>query len=243
MAKHDDAKTQLYFHLNPNTHKVFYVGIGNGRRPFHTIQRSEYWKRYVSKHGAPIIKIVRSGLTWEAAQELEKKYIKLLGRTSCVASGRLVNMTDGGDGMLGRKLSDKAKEVLRKANIGRVKSTESRAKMSRSKTGLSFPKPSIQQAVDLYDRTGTLVKSYKKIGDVKADGFNPLMASRIAKLKAWRTSTRMFFVHPSDAVCPAYMSIRVEIANSKKKFRPQAIENIRAGVSNRKPREYHGVYA
>jgi group I intron endonuclease len=46
-----------------------------------------------------------------------------------------LNMTDGGRGSMGRKLSEETKEKLRQANIGKKYSAETKAKLSRLRTG------------------------------------------------------------------------------------------------------------
>jgi hypothetical protein len=81
----------IYFHINPLTNKVFYVGKGKLKRAFDKRKRGEYWNRVVNKYGY-IVDIVHSNLSEEKAFELEIMYIKRLGIKN------LVNSTIGGSG-------------------------------------------------------------------------------------------------------------------------------------------------
>jgi hypothetical protein len=81
----------IYFHINPLTNKVFYIGKGKLKRAFDRRKRSDYWKRVVNKYGY-IVDIVNSNLSEEKAFELEIMYIKRFGVKN------LVNYTIGGSG-------------------------------------------------------------------------------------------------------------------------------------------------
>lgn len=107
----------LYFHINPSTGVVFYVGIGVGFRPYRKSGRSVLWNRIADKYGFEV-KIVEEFETWEAAAERERFYIKLHGRID-QRNGTLANHTQGGEGTLG---------CIR--NVGLKKSAETRLKQS-----------------------------------------------------------------------------------------------------------------
>jgi hypothetical protein len=81
----------IYFHINPLTNKVFYVGKGKLKRAFDRRKRSDYWNNVVNKYGY-IVDIVHSNLSEEKAFELEIMYIKRFGIKN------LVNSTIGGSG-------------------------------------------------------------------------------------------------------------------------------------------------
>lgn len=100
----------VYFHRNPINKEIFYVGIGNKEKRASIIyKRNKHWDNYVSKYGKPIIEIKHYVETWEEACILEKKYISEFKR-SC-DGGRLVNITLGGDGNLGYKMTDKNRKL------------------------------------------------------------------------------------------------------------------------------------
>lgn len=86
----------LYFHINLINKEVFYVGIGNEKRPYIKSDRSEFWNKTVKKYGYEV-KIVNTELAWTEACELEKFWIKKIGRRD-LKEGTLVNLTDGGEG-------------------------------------------------------------------------------------------------------------------------------------------------
>jgi len=88
----------VYLHRKKTNNEVFYVGMGNERRA-RSKERSEYWKRTVSKHGY-YIEIVERGLSIEEAIESEIALIELIGRRD-LGLGSLVNLTDGGEGGCG----------------------------------------------------------------------------------------------------------------------------------------------
>lgn len=97
----------VYFHINESTHKVFYVGIGNKKRPSSKRSRSDFWKNIVEKYGY-YIEIVHTNLTFDEACCLEIKYIKEYGRLD-IGTGILVNLTNGGEGSDGYKHTDDTK--------------------------------------------------------------------------------------------------------------------------------------
>lgn len=104
----------LYFHINPLKNEIFYVGIGNNKRPYDKNNRSNFWKRIVKKYGY-IINIAHTNLIWDDACELEKNYIKKIGRRN-LKLGTLVNMTDGGDGTYGTIISEETRQKMSKSH-------------------------------------------------------------------------------------------------------------------------------
>lgn len=97
----------VYFHRNPITYDIFYVGIAseNGRvvRPYKKDNRSQYWVHYVNKHGGFVVQIVHKGLSKEIASYWERWYISLWGKK--INGGSLVNLADGGETNYGCKKS------------------------------------------------------------------------------------------------------------------------------------------
>lgn len=94
----------VYRHRNPKILEVFYVGISkfeNKNRAYNKTNRNKFWKRYVKKHGEPIVEIISKDLTWNEACELEIFLIQEYGRRD-LKTGTLVNLTDGGEGNFGK---------------------------------------------------------------------------------------------------------------------------------------------
>lgn len=127
--------TVVYRHRKPNG-EVFYVGIGNEKRPYVKKGRSEFWFNTVKKHGYEV-EVIAKGLSWEDACELEEFLIEEYGRRD-LRLGTLVNMTDGGDGAKGRKNGPHSAETRKKiseSNKGVKRSAETRKRMSEANTG------------------------------------------------------------------------------------------------------------
>ena len=88
----------IYFHRKLSDQTVFYVGIGSVDRPYIIQGRSKIWHNTVAKHGLSI-EIIETNLSADQAKKLEIKLIKQYGRKDKL-EGTLVNLTDGGDGLL-----------------------------------------------------------------------------------------------------------------------------------------------
>jgi hypothetical protein len=120
----------------------FYVGIGNKKRPYGFSIRSDFWKNYVKKHcvsGKPEVKIWHSGLTWEQAKEHEIFWISAYGRRD-LGTGCLVNLTDGGEGAVGRIFSEETKQKISLVKKGKTHSEETKQKLSLVKKGEKNPR-------------------------------------------------------------------------------------------------------
>lgn len=129
----------LYRHLKING-EVFYIGIGkNIKRAHSKVNRNKYWQNITNKYDYEV-QVLKSDLTWEDACELEIILISYYGRKD-LKTGTLCNMTDGGEGtlgrktsiesnikrslkMTGRKFSQNHKDLLRNKKLGTKQSTE-----------------------------------------------------------------------------------------------------------------------
>jgi hypothetical protein len=98
----------VYLHRKATTGEVFYVGKGTGDRAWQTSpsRRGTYWSRVAGKHGV-IVEIVAGNLQEWYAHELEADLIALYGRKD-IGLGPLINLTDGGEGVSGRVLSEES---------------------------------------------------------------------------------------------------------------------------------------
>jgi hypothetical protein len=131
----------VYEHLRNDTNEVFYVGIGNEeKRAFVKCKRNPYWKHIVNKVGYSV-NIIHKDIDWEEAKKIEILLIEKYGRKD-LGLGNLVNMTDGGQGSLGLKISEETREKMSKAqkgennpNFGKTLSEEHRQKISEGKKG------------------------------------------------------------------------------------------------------------
>jgi hypothetical protein len=112
----------VYWHKNPNTGEVFYVGMGTGYRAksFCTRgrNRNEDWIAYVDSNGIPEVGYYAKGLSKEGAKELEESIIDEL-RPCCNVK---IGMKWGGSEntpWIGRHHSKESKLKVRDAKGGR----------------------------------------------------------------------------------------------------------------------------
>lgn len=127
----------VYIHKKPISKEIFYVGIGkseNHKRATEFRRRNQLWHNVVNKYGF-IYEIINDNITWAEACKIEKELIKLLGRKN-LNTGKLVNMTDGGDGTYNIIVSDETREKLKIANINRFHNWGD--KISATKKGVKF---------------------------------------------------------------------------------------------------------
>jgi len=114
----------IYRHIRLDTNEVFYVGIGNEKRPFAKHRRSKFWNNIINKTEYEI-QILKKDLTWDEAVELEMILISYYGRKDN-NTGILCNMTNGGEGSYGRKQTQNCKDKISKANKGKIGSNKGR---------------------------------------------------------------------------------------------------------------------
>lgn len=115
----------VYRHLKPNG-ETFYIGIGKlKRRPYSKANRNQWWHNIVNKYGYEV-QVLKSDLTLEDACELEQMLIAYYGRKD-LGLGPLVNLTDGGEGVLGLKGNI--------GNTGKKHSEETKKRISNAKLG------------------------------------------------------------------------------------------------------------
>ena len=87
----------LYFHINPITKQIFYVGVGYNKRAYvFKWGRSKHYLNYIKKYGNPLVQIIHSNINEDEAYNLEVEYIKFFGRKGIDPNGILVNKSSGG---------------------------------------------------------------------------------------------------------------------------------------------------
>lgn len=118
----------VYLHITLDDKTPFYVGKGNGKRAYVKSHRSRHWNNIVTKHGYEIV-LLEENLTEEQSLIKEKEYIFKYGRRD-LKTGTLVNFTDGGEGTVGRTVSNKTRAAVANANKLRIASELNRSKTS-----------------------------------------------------------------------------------------------------------------
>lgn len=128
----------IYEHWRPDKNVCFYVGKGYGSRAQCMAGRNWRHQRVqdvLKSLGMKVeIRLAITGLTGIAAIAKEIERIAYYGRRN------LVNMTDGGEGPMGRKATAVQRAAVSAANKGKPKSPEHRAKLAASLLGRKFGK-------------------------------------------------------------------------------------------------------
>jgi len=109
----------LYRHLKP-CGEVFYIGIGiSKKRAYSKHGRNKHWLNTVNKYGYEV-QILTNNIKYDLAKELEINLISFYGRKD-LNLGKLVNMTDGGEGFSNMNLEEKTKRKIRLTNYNENK--------------------------------------------------------------------------------------------------------------------------
>lgn len=115
-------KYYIYAHSKSPTQEIndfFYVGKGCGNRAKRTNHRNQYWKNMVAKNNSKFyVHFLQTNLTEDEAFFYEILYIQIFGKK--IEDGLLVNMTDGGEGISGHKLSEETKRKISEAHKGKI---------------------------------------------------------------------------------------------------------------------------
>lgn len=123
----------VYQHIRLDTDEVFYIGIGSDtdgkyKRAYTKNGRTNpHWNHIVNKVGYRV-EILKDCISREEACEEEIRLIKQYGREN-INDGKLVNLTDGGEGIVGAIFSEEAKQKISKAHKGRKHSEEFKQKL------------------------------------------------------------------------------------------------------------------
>lgn len=155
-----------YAHYTADTNELFYVGKGTYKatRPQPTRAasrkgRNVYWNRIVQKHGGFTYKVLA---TWKTEQEALDHEILVIACLKDLKT-KLCNLTDGGEGLSGRKHTEEFKKKMserQKGNTyclgkklsaervaalsalhkGKPKSEEHKKNLSKARIGLKVPK-------------------------------------------------------------------------------------------------------
>jgi hypothetical protein len=133
--------TLVYRHLKLSNNEVFYIGIGDNRRPYSKSSRNDFWKNIVKKDGYKV-EVLITGLSRVDANKVEIGLIEYYGRRD-LKLGNLTNMTKGGDGISkGHKHNKSFRDKARRRQLGITPSNkgipiseETRLKISNSLKG------------------------------------------------------------------------------------------------------------
>lgn len=133
----DPRKSGKYCYENASfLYQPFYVGKGRNSRCYALLAHNIYCvnkiKKIIRENFEPVISILKSNISEEAAFYCERQWIREIGRAD-LKLGNLTNLTDGGEG-----LSNPSYETRRKIAetlTGRKTSIETRQKISKALKG------------------------------------------------------------------------------------------------------------
>ena len=107
----------VYQHIRSDSNKIFYIGIGNPKRPYSKQNRTTHWYRIVNKYGYRV-EIIHTDLDWQSACLIEIDLIKKYGRLD-LGTGILINNTNGGDGTSNRIITNEFREKMKNSKLGK----------------------------------------------------------------------------------------------------------------------------
>lgn len=135
-----ENKYYLYCHIRIDNNETFYIGVGTKKN--HKNYKEQYARAYLKANRNPFwlnitnktkydIKILLESNDYDFILNKEKEYILLYGRRD-LGNGTLVNLTDGGEGVIGKlhPHSDETKQKISQALKGKPKSEEHKQKLS-----------------------------------------------------------------------------------------------------------------
>lgn len=123
----------VYAHLTRDTDEVFYIGKGCGDRHKSRTPRNAFWKAVAEKHQW-YSKILVIFATEQEALDCERALIAAYGRRS-LNEGPLTNFGEGGSRNAGGKLSEETRAKMSKAKTGVVFTEERRRRISEANKG------------------------------------------------------------------------------------------------------------
>ncbi len=137
-------KYYIYLHIKLTNGEPFYIGKGCGKRAYSKQGRTKWWKNIVDKYGYDII-LLEEGLTEEESYKRENYWIKRIGREN-LNKGSLINLTDGGGGVLNPSKETRVK--MREAKLNKKHSEEHKKKIRISCIGINKNKKQTQEHKD-----------------------------------------------------------------------------------------------
>lgn len=194
----------LYRHIRNDLDVPFYIGIGTKQKSFSqikteyrraftaTFKRSDIWEKTFNKTNQDItVEVLYESDSFEEIKNKEKEFILLYGRKN-TTNGLLVNLTDGGDGSYGYKMSHEALLKMRNnpervANLKKLHEEKKgiprpdhvRKKISDSLIGVPMSEERKRnmtlgrlgmKQTEIHNRNISLGLSWKKIGKFTVNG-------------------------------------------------------------------------
>lgn len=162
----------VYKHYRKDTGDCFYIGIGRSeKRAVDKSDRNAHWVNINNLVGFTS-EIVFQEITIEEAKSWEKYLIGLYGRRD-IGTGRLVNLTEGGDGNIGAIRTEEWKRKISEAHKGKKFSPETIRKMSEARKGFKHSEEFKRLASERGKQFRHTIESRQKLSKSKSGGNNP----------------------------------------------------------------------
>jgi len=241
----------VYRHIRLDKNIPFYIGIGsdeNFYRATNKAHRNKIWKHIVAKTEYEV-DIIFDNITWDEAKIKEIEFIKLYGRIN-LHTGYLANMTDGGDGTVGRFVPDEVREKYRQISTGRKKSNEEIEKIRKASTGkkMSDESKGKLRVINIgnkrgvgYNHTDEAKKKISEAGRGNQYGIGnknmlgkkhseesrlKMSKSQAGKKRSAETKEKMRLKR-TGMPCSEQTKLKISIANSGKKISEEAKQKMR----------------
>ena len=137
------SNAYVYRHIRLDKNEPFYIGIGclsNYKRAYEKAKRNKFWYNIVAKTNYEV-EILFDNLTWEQAEQKEIEFIRLYGKKDD-NTGMLVNLTDGGGGITGKRHTEESKLKIGLASKNRKRlprTEETKTKLRLANLGKVSP--------------------------------------------------------------------------------------------------------
>lgn len=165
----------VYQHIRLDSNEIFYIGIGCIKRAYSKHGRNKYWKNTVKKTKY-FVKILTDNISWENAQEAEIALINIYGRKD-LNKGNLVNMTDGGEGILNRICTIDTRRKISSINAGNKNSIKNHTEESKIK----ISKKNSKKIIDT--KTNIVYENRKIVSEIFNINYNTLAGYLNGNLK------------------------------------------------------------
>ncbi len=122
----------VYLHKRKDNNQVFYVGIGTKQSrayEFNPKRRNYLWNKIYKDYGV-IVEVTHKDICWDEACVIEKYLIDFY---NSYINYNLCNLTLGGEGLLGYRVSEDRKIFYSLLYKGKKRSEEDKAKMRKPK--------------------------------------------------------------------------------------------------------------
>lgn len=165
----------VYRHLKP-CGEVFYIGIGvSKKRAYSKYGRNKHWSNTVNKYGYEV-QILTNNIDYEFAKEIEKNLILHYGRKD-LNLGKLVNMTDGGEGFANMNSEEKLKRKTRMSNYNKTTKDYSFTQNENYKSNMKVSCLGINNKKIIDTETKMIFESMRK-----ASEFNKINYSMLSEM-------------------------------------------------------------